>query len=77
MIDKKDECINNVPTWTFSEYLCISTSQVLIETWKLENWYKITYTNIYIAFMHTCKYDGFLTLGIKLGKIQCFWVMSK
>lgn len=34
MIDKKDECINNVPTWTFSEYLCISTSQVL----KLGNW---------------------------------------
>lgn len=48
--DKKDECINNVPTWTFSEYLCISTSQVL----KLGNW-KIDirlHTQIYI--LHLC-----------------------
>lgn len=52
MIDKKDECMNNVPTWTFSEYLCISRSQMM----KLGNLKidinKITYTNIYIAFMH-------------------------
>lgn len=65
MIDKKDECINNVPTWTFSEYLCISTSQVL----KLGNW-KIDirlHTQIYIAFMHV-NTMGFLHWELNSGK---------
>lgn len=75
MIDKKDECINNVPTWMFIEYLCISTSQVLkLGNWKIDI---ILHAQIYIYCIYACKYDGFLTLGIKLGKIQCLWVMSK